>query len=450
MLTGVLYTADLISQLLPHFLFYFVSMKKIIFLLVFAFYCTKVLAQTDPFAYSKFTTTQNRSKFYNDMVNHSITKNLALPLTDETEENWKDAFNAMELINYQHAWTKPVIKKAVDSMEKRSPYFQQELLEMLYANQQLQYLKPIAHLLATTQSAKIFAICAEYLLVADTSKKIIADIKNTGIKKSYLFTDNKDKAIILELFRHLENLSKKTSYPSTSQLKTLFNKNYLKGNVVVYSIQRKNRNYTGIVIIKDTGGNFIQNNDGRLFSLPQLARSLSNFPAYISNGNTPQGIYRMYGFGRSRSAFIGPTENIQLTMPYEKSLAHFFKDSSITDTVWSKGWYGKLVPMALKNYAPFYETLYAGEAGRTEIIAHGTAVDPAFYKGQLYYPFTPTAGCLSTKEIWDANGKCIFSDQQKLADAIKKAGGANGYLIVLELDDVKKNVAPEEILSYLP
>ncbi len=425
-------------------------MKITVFLLLIAFLCNNCIAQTDPFTYSKFTTAQNRAKFYNDMVNHSITKNLSLPLTDETEENWQDAFNAMELINYQLTWTKPSIKKAVDSMENRSLYFQQELLEMLYANQQLQYLKPVAHLLAITQSAKIFAICAEYLLLANTSKKIIADIKNTGIKKSYLFTDNKDKAIILELYRHLDNLSKKPNFLAASQIKTLFNKNYLRGNVVVYSIQRKNRNYTGIVIIKDTAGNFIQTSDGKLFSLPQLARSLSNFPGYISNGNTPQGIYRMYGFGRSRSAFIGPTENIQLTMPYEKSLAYFFKDSSITDTVWGKGWYGKLVPAALKNYAPFYETLYAGEAGRTEIIAHGTAVDPAFYKGQLYYPFTPTAGCLSTKEIWDANGKCIFSDQQKLADAIKKAGGANGYLIVLELDDAKKNIDLEEILPYLP
>lgn len=425
-------------------------MKRIVFLLLIVFLCNNLIAQTDPFTYSKFTTAQNRSKFYNDMVNHSITKNLSLPLNEETEENWQGAFNAMELINYQQAWTKPIIKKTVDSMENRSLYFQQALLEMLYANQQLQYLKPVAHLLANTANAKIFAICAEYLLLADTSKKIIAEIKNASLKKASLFYEDKDKAIMFELFRHLDNLAKKQGYLAISQLKTLFSKNYLRGNVVVYSIQRKNRNYTGIVVIRDTAGNFIQNNDGKLFSLPQLARSLSNFPAYISNGNTPQGIYRMYGFGRSRSAFIGPTENIQLTMPYEKSLAYFFKDSSITDTVWSKGWYGRLMPTALKNYAPFYETLYAGEAGRTEIIAHGTAVDPAFYKGQLYYPYTPTAGCLSTKEIWDANGKCIFSDQQKLADAIKKAGGANGYLIVLELDDAKKNVASEEILPYLP
>ena len=68
----------------------------------------------------------------------------------------------------------------------------------------------------------------------------------------------------------------------------------------------------------------------------------------------------------------------------------------------------------------------------------------------MYYPYTPTAGCLSTKEIWDASGKCIFSDQQKLANAVKKAGGANGYLIVLELDDAQKIITPEERIVKIP
>ena len=424
-------------------------MKKTSILLIITFFCNQLIAQTDSLVHSKFTTAQNRAKFYNGLINYSITKNLSLPLNDETEENWQAAFNAMELINYQQAWTKSTLRTAVDSMEKRSSFFQQALLEMLYSSEQLQYAKQVAHLLANTDNAKIFAICAEYLLLADSSKKIIAVVKSIAIKKPILFTGVKNLAIMLELFRHLDNLAKKTSYPAKVQLKALFNKNYLRGKVVVYSLQRKNRNYPGIVIVKDTAGNFIRNNDEKIFSLTQLARSLSNFPAYISNGNTPQGIYRLYGFGHSRSDFIGPTENIQLTMPYETSLAHFLCDSTITDTTWSKKWYGRLLPSTFNNYEPLYETLYASEAGRTEIIAHGTAVDPEFYKAQSYYPYTPTAGCLTTKEIWDANGKRVISDQQKLADVVKRAGGANGYLIVLELDDRQKALTPEEILPYL-
>lgn len=425
-------------------------MKRTIFLLFIICLCNNLIAQADPFTYSKFTTAQNRTKFYNDLVHHSITQNLSLPLNDETEENWQEAFSAIELINYQSPLTNAAIKISVDSMEKRSPSFQQSLLEMLYANGQSQYSKKVAHLLVNANNTKIFAICAEYLLLTDTSKKLITDLKNIATKNTTLFTGDKNIAIMLELFRHLNNVIKRPAYPGKQQLKALFNKNYLLGNVVVYSIQRKNRNYPGIVIVKDTAGNLIKNIDGKIFWLPQFARSLSNFPAYISNGNTPQGIYRLYGFGRSRSPFIGPTENLQLSMPYETSIIHFLKDSSITDSAWNKQWYSSLLPATCKNYEPFYETFHASETGRREIIAHGTAVDPAYYKEKNYYPYTPTAGCLSTKEIWDANGKCIFSDQQKLADAVKKAGGANGYLIVIELDDAKKNVAPEEILSYLP
>ena len=76
--------------------------------------------------------------------------------------------------------------------------------------------------------------------------------------------------------------------------------------------------------------------------------------------------------------------------------------------------------------------------------------NPTFYKDKIYYPYTPTAGCLCTKEIWDAAGKRIFSDQQKLADAVKKAGGADGYLIVIELNDAQKIITADEILPYLP
>jgi hypothetical protein len=41
------------------------------------------------------------------------------------------------------------------------------------------------------------------------------------------------------------------------------------------------------------------------------------------------------------------------------------------------------------------------------------------------------------------------SDQQKLVNALKAAGGPNGYCIVIEIDDQQKPVSLSDILPYL-
>jgi hypothetical protein len=233
-------------------------------------------------------------------------------------------------------------------------------------------------------------------------------------------------------------------------IKEISNKTFLPNNVVLFSFQRKNRDYPGMVVIRDTNGNFVLNDSSKIIAIPQLARSVSNLPFYLTNGNTPQGIFRMCGFDVSKSMAIGPTTNIQLMMPLETSPQFFLKDSSITDTVWTEFLYQKILPESWKKYLPALESYYASKAGRTEIIAHGTTVDPEYYKEQPYYPHTPTQGCLCTKEIWsDINGKRIISDQQKLVDAVKKAGGADGYIVVIEIDDQQRPVSLDELLPYL-
>ena len=228
----------------------------------------------------------------------------------------------------------------------------------------------------------------------------------------------------------------------------MFEKDFLNGNTVMYSIQRKDRNYAGIVLIRDKNGNFITDSTGQIFHIPQLARSITNLPFYLHYGNTPQGIFLMHNFQVSMSSFIGPTPNVQLSMPAENSVKMFLRDSSITDSAWNIDYYKKLIPFSLQNYFPLYQSYYASLAGRTEIIAHGTTIDPSYYADQSYYPLTPTEGCLCTKEVW--NGKRIESDQQKLVNALLKAGGAEGYCVVIEIDDKKSPVTLNEVMPFLP
>ena len=436
------------------FLFYLVSMKKGIYLALVCTLClsVKCIAQTDTVLFVKEAIKSNRAKTYNNIINNSITKNLSLSLNDSTEENWQDAFYAMELINYKAPWVDVKIKIAFDSIEKRSTGFQRALLELLYSNYTTACKSHVNKLLLSTTNAKIFAMCAEYLLRADRSKKNITTISKIALYKrdKYFVNDESSAFIVSELVWPLMPQYKPESASVKLRLDALLNQHFLKGNSVIYSIQRKNRNYPGIAIVRDKNGNFITDDKGNLFSVPQLARSITNLSGYLTNGNTPQGIFRMNGFEVSKSNAIGPTENIQLMMPFETSIRNFLKDSVLTDTAWTTTLYERLLPDNLKNDHPLLETFYASAIGRTEIIAHGTTVDPEYYKGQFYYPLTPTQGCLCTKEIWSqTDGQRSESNQQKLVDALKKAGGADGYCIVIEIDNQQKPVSIHEILPYI-
>jgi hypothetical protein len=125
----------------------------------------------------------NREKTYNYIINTSIIKNLSLPLTDDTEADWQDAFYAMELIRYKQPWINEKIKMAFDSIENRSVSFQRALMEMLYALQIKDFKKVAFNFLSKTEDAKIFAMTAEYLLLCDRQPSTILEISTQGSKK---------------------------------------------------------------------------------------------------------------------------------------------------------------------------------------------------------------------------------------------------------------------------
>ena len=405
-----------------------------------------LLAQYDAPLYTSYTTDAARAQLYERLVKNTITKNLSLPLTDFTEENWQDAFAAMEVIEFNSPFTRSKIHTAFDSVGIRTVPFQRALLELAYANYPGEFLLQTQSLLDKTFEPKIFAMCAEYLI---QHKK---DISTKNKIAGKLFEKFGDSVYINPILKMLQNRLKSsklnTTYSVKQVLNEILNKDFLAHQIVMYSFQRKNRDYPGMVLIRDANGNFITDSSGNIFNIPQLARSITNLPGYLSNGNTPQGIFKMFGFGVSTSSFIGPTANVQMGMPAEISMKKFFGDSTILDSVWTIDRYQNLIPKKLKDYWPLYDSYYAGLAGRSEIIAHGTTIDPKFYSGKLYYPLTPTQGCLCTKEIW--SGKRLESDQQKLVNGLLKAGGANGYCVVIEIDDQHAPVNLDEVIPYLP
>ncbi len=417
--------------------------KRFIFCLCFSFLLNESFAQYDAPLYTSYTTTAERAKLHDRLIK-SITKNLSEPLSDSTEENWEDAFSAIEVLQFRTPFSDEKVINAVENLDQRSADFQKSLLEMIYSNYPIQFLTQVNHILYNTADTGVFALSSVYLLQqknVDITKNI-SDLLQTKFGEQVNINP-----ILYMLKQDVADQLNGPVFASEKKFFALFNKNFLKGNTVMYSLQRKNRDYPGIVIIKDKNGNFITDSNGVIFNVPQLARSITNLPFYLHFGNTPQGIFLMHGFQVSMSNFIGTTANVQLSMPAETSIKMFLRDSSITDTIWTIDYYKKLIPVALQNYLPLYDSYYAGLAGRSEIIAHGTTIDPSFYLNKTYYPLTPSEGCLCTKEIW--NGKRLQSDQQKLVNALLKAGGADGYCIVIELDDTQSAVTLNDVLPLL-
>ena len=394
--------------------------------------------------YFKGALKANREKVHRNLVQQTINKNLSLPLADSTEENWQSAFNAMEVLRYRNMWIDGKIIAAGQQVHQRSVGFQRAALELFYSLYPDTLYQPVKLLLMQTTDPKIFAMCAEYIL---QSKRASDDANFLAVKTKQMLEVNTAHPVLEQLMFSISQLSSANSRPDLS---SFFDKNYLKGHNIVFSFQRKNRNYPGLVMVRNSSGNFMMDSLGRYFSVPQLARSVNNLPGYLTNGNTPEGIFRMKGYDVSRASFIGPTVNVQLTMPFEKSPQHFYNDSSITDTTWDLRHYKNLLPKTWQDYFPLFQSYYAGKAGRSEIIIHGTTVNPAYYIKEPYYPLTPTMGCLTSKEFWsEETGHRTESDQQQLINTLIKAGGADGYCIVINIDEEQRPVLLYDIVPLI-
>lgn len=389
----------------------------------------------------KETKKENRDRLYRNIVRNTINGNLSKPLTDSTEEYWQDAFWAMMVTRYKSPWVTNKIHVAFGDLKNRGRDFQRSLLELGFAMYPDAFNEEVNYFLANDPDSTLFAMAASYLLLSpNTDKKYLQGILMDKLSRN-------PGSIVLNRFR--EEVFSAPEFLKPEDWKLLFGKTFLPGKNVLFSIQRHNRDYPGLVIFRDAAGKFLHDSSGNLVHYPQLARSLTNLPWYLRNGNTPQGIYRMAGFDVSRSVFIGPTPNLQMRMPFEIKPVDFL-NSNAQDSNWTISKFQTLLPTGLRNKSCFYGSYYAGLLGRTEIIAHGTTVDPEFYRSLPCYPLTPTQGCLTSKELWDEQtGILRDSDQRRMVDALLKTGGSGGYVVVLELDDKNEPVKQEEIIALL-
>ncbi|MBV9988035.1 MAG: hypothetical protein JO301_10165 [Chitinophagaceae bacterium] len=390
--------------------------------------------------HSDFVLYQRRLDFDRNMRNRTINAVFAQPLDSNTEEKYREACWAIS----QFLLRSPEIEHGFQTMFNQ--YGQMEdatrraLLEAVYGTYHSEYKNRYDALIRTERSPRLFAMQAGYLYRLDNSKNGVERLRGMLITR---FPDYQQNVLLQQLDNYLLNHASQITVPRPG-LQALFDYRKASGQKTIYSFQRWNRDYPGLAVIQNADGSFARDSAGKLLVFQQLARSASDLPYFITDGSTPQGIFSIQGTEVSHNNLIGPTPNIQLVMPNETDSLFWHGPYDSTQTPLVN--YLNLLPDSWRSYAPMTESFYAGKIGRTEIIAHGTTMDPDYFKDMPFYPLTPTMGCLCAKESWNMfTGKIVQSDQFRLADTFLATPGTTGYLFVINLDNQQTAVTSAEI-----
>jgi len=387
--------------------------------------------------YTDFVLYNKRTALEKDLRERVVARHFSEPLDSNTEDGYLSALWAVE----QFLFDGPAVQAGFDrlfagyaglSIDTRRAF-----LEAVYAVEPDRYRQEIGGLLEREADAHLFALCAAYLFRTDVG---VENANTLKIKMVERFPGYDTIPVLRELQGWLGFVR-----PTMPAVGELFDWERGMGVKTIFSFQRWDRDYAGLAIVQNADGSFVRDGNGRLQVFEQLARSGPGLPYFLTNGNTPQGVYSITGTEISRTNFIGPTPNLQLLMPGEGKWTDYFHDVDSTGGDPLERYRG-LLPPRWREYAPMYEAWAAGTIGRTEIIAHGTTMDPEYFAGRPWYPLTPTMGCLCAKELWNVTtGHPLVSEQNNLVNAFLATPGRQGLLMVINLDDRRKAVSREEV-----
>lgn len=422
---------------------YLYQMKKLS-LVSFLFFTSSLMAQlsrdaiqTDVVLYQK------RKSFDKYLREKTINETFAQSLDSNTEYTYETACLAISQFMIESPEVAAGFAKMFQQYDSLQYSTKRAFLEAVYTVYPNDYLNDVRILLLNETVPKLFAMEALYLLRADHSNDIVQQLQN----RLQQFPGSDSSNLLQELKKYLlyhNNFVKQI----TPDITALFANQKQLQQKIIYSFQRWNRDYPGLAIVQYEDGSFAKDSTGKLLVFQQLARSASDLPYFITNGNTPQGIFSIVGVDIAHNNFIGPTPNIQMVMPFEADSIYWHTSYDSSQDALSN--YKNLLPKSWQNYSPVTEAFYAGKIGRSEIIAHGTTIDPEYFKGKPYYPLTPTLGCLCAKETWNVfNGKIAESDQFNLVDTFLQTPADTGYVFVINVDDQQKAVSTLEVEQWV-
>lgn len=373
---------------------------------------------------SEFATIKQRDGLKKMLYERTISNSFSVPLDTNSQFQYQSAFWAIsQFLVYNETVKKGFANSFAVYSDSLAVETRRAFMEALYTVHPKAFTAEVERIGRTEKNPKVFAMIELWLLQNDPSQK------NKIVRQIQDFARlNPGSELIKALQDHVKEV--KTPAPS---LTDLFTYQQTHGQKVIYSFQNSNRDLPGFAVVQNADGSFAKDVNGKVIRIPQLARAASNLPYFLTNGNTPQGIYSIQGIARSNNNFIGPTPNLQLTLPHEYYWKDYFHEPADTTDLLDA--YKSLLPRSWENFGPMLESFRAGKIGRTEIIAHGTTIDPEYFIGKSFFPVSPTLGCLCAKEIWDpSSGQLVESDQLKLVNAFLQTPGNKGYFMVIEYD----------------
>lgn len=394
------------------------------------------------------TTAEERARFHRQLLTKNIREGFAKPPAPDTLEAWKGGLWATKLLYRKTADTRRAVRRALRVHGRVDTEFDRLVLETICAAFPGEFTREVRRIADVTTSPKQFAMAAHHIVRAEPRAATRRAMMDT-MKRRFPGLRSKDEPTsgphpILLMLRNDLDIPRDRWVRRRPDLAHLLDRAFLPGHTVVYSFQRTDRRQPGLAVVRRGDGRFVRQPDGTLFHVPHLAMALSNLPGYLTNSNTPQGIMSVVGIDVTpRNRFIGTTPFLHTAVPHEAVPEVFLHDAARAGTSWTLSMYTGLLPNVgatrqtdrWRDYVPMREAYFAGEAGRSEMLAHGTTVDPDPYAGQPYHPNTPSLGCMTAQELWSGvDGRAMMSDQLALVNAFLSGGTDKGFLVVVELD----------------
>ncbi len=259
--------------------------------------------------------------------------------------------------------------------------------------------------------------------------KMAADIQNQIVKKTQELDALRDVKVNRD---HIKSLLKSNLGAAS------YNNGEYENTARLFLLCRENRSYPCRFVIKNLYGEFVQKN-GKIWSMPALAKSKRNIPYNKTNGHTPMGVHRIdsvmpntdrqTAFGKFRRAILNWVPRSQ-----SESFTKSFLPATHASLTWWK------------------QASVARDNGRLYLRIHGTGQRNG-NRRSTYYPHVPTSGCISTLE-GTYNG-ITFIDQREILDTLMKANNLapvysqepriKGILYVININNDKRAVSEKDL-----